>query len=251
MTPHQSPFPAPGGEPRSFLDFRVDKLDSDEQVSRAFFGAVSVNDNYLDPLAQHHSADDAQSFYVLHDGTATWGHPGEPQFIALHLQRDVQNRTFRFEQKVLPLPSMAQSWLIYRGCPREAIALDPGRGTKPADEVTQALQERLMSDGDHYALGWSYTEDDPNDHVTLAVLRDLDEHTPSPFRVLVEEVDFDTWTHTLREGGFDTVNEALAWSRDRLGGTAGPLPPVRPKPAHSRSAAVPKTAVSRPPGHSR
>ncbi|MET9567456.1 hypothetical protein [Streptomyces tauricus] len=250
MTSHPTPFPA-SGEARSYLDFRVTQLDSDEQVSRAFFGAVSVNDDYLDPLAQHHSADDAQSFYVLHDRTATYGHPGEPHYIALHLQRDVQKRTFRFEHTTLPLPSMAQSWLIHRGCPRETIALDPDRGTKPADEATRALQERLIGDGDHYALGWSYTADDPKDHVTLAVLRDLDEHAPSPFRVLVEEVDFDTWTHTLREGGFGTVGEAMAWSRDRLGGTAGPLPAVLPKTAHSRSASVPKPAASRPPGHSR
>ncbi|MBQ0855462.1 hypothetical protein J8N05_45675 [Streptomyces sp. BH-SS-21] len=245
MTPDQTPFPA-GGEPRPYLDFRVTQLDGDEQISRAFYDAVSVNDDMLDPLAQHHSADDAHSFFVLYDHTATWDHPGEPQFIALHLQRDVQNRTFRFERTVLPLPSMAQSWLIHRGCPSEAIALDPDRGTKPADEATRALQERLMSVGDHYALGWSYTSDDPDDHVTLAVLRARDEHAPSPFRVLVEEVDFDTGTHTLREGGFGTVGEAMDWSRDRLEGAARPLPPVRPRSAHSRPTTAPKSAASRP-----
>jgi hypothetical protein len=84
-----------------------------------------------------------------------------------------------------------------------------------------------MGDGDTYALGWSYTRDDPEDHVTLVVLRARDERAPSPFRVLVQEVDFQSWTHTLREGGFDTVDDAMEWAKDRLSGVARPLPPVR------------------------
>ncbi|MFD5583294.1 hypothetical protein [Streptomyces sp. FBKL.4005] len=146
---------------------------------------------------------------------------------------------------------MAQSWLIHRGCPPEFLALDPERGTTPADEATRALEQRLMRGGDHYALGWSYTQDDSDDCVTLAVLRSLDERAPSPFRVVVEEVDIEAGTHTLREGGFASVEEALQWCDDRLGGVSKALPPVRPTPSLSRPASAPKSATSRPSGRSR
>ncbi|MEV7413466.1 hypothetical protein AB0O04_37310, partial [Streptomyces althioticus] len=82
-----------------------------------------------------------------------------------------------------------------------------------------------------------------------AVLRALDERAPSPFRVVVEDVDIEAGTHTLREGGFDSVEEALQWCDDRLGGVSKALPPVRPVP--SRPAPAPKPASSRPSGRSR
>ncbi|MEU9445823.1 hypothetical protein AB0D42_34110 [Streptomyces sp. NPDC048304] len=229
----------------------MDDLNADEQISAAFFRLVGVNEDMLVSLAEHHSTDDARSFYVLYDGSATWDHPGVPQYVGLHLQRDQERRTFRFERATLPLPSMAQSWLIHRGCPPEALTLDPERGTAPADQATRALEQRLMRDGDHYALGWSHTQDDPDDWVTLAVLRALDERAPSPFRVVVEEVDIEAGTHTLREGGFDSVEEALQWCDDRLGGESKALPPVRPTPSLSRPAPAPKPATSRPSGRSR
>ncbi|MFF3501158.1 hypothetical protein [Streptomyces sp. NPDC003247] len=216
----------------------------------AFHRAIGVKDDMLDVLAQHHTTDDTRSYYVLYDRTATWDHPGRPQIVALHLRRDHQSRTLRFEQETLPLPSMAQSWLIHRGCPPEAIALDPELGTVPADSATRALERRLVDGGDHYALGWSYTRDDPDDHVTLAALRALDERAPSPFRVLVEEVDRQAWTHTLREAAFDTVHEAMTWCYDRLSGTTVPLPPIRPKLPSPLSAVVPQATASRPPGRS-
>ncbi|MCZ0990357.1 hypothetical protein [Streptomyces diastatochromogenes] len=249
MPTHEPTRPA-DRDPGPLLDFRVDD-NVDEQTSEAFYRLIGVNEDMLDPLAEHHSADNTRSFYVLFDRTATWDHPGVPQYVALYLQRDHQRRTFRFEQAPLPLPSMAQSWLIHRGCPPESIALDPERGTVPADEATRALEQRLMRDGDHYALGWSYTRDDPDDWVTLATLRALDERAPSPFRVVVEEVDIQAGTHTLREGGFETVQEALKWCEGRLSGTGKALPPVKPAPSHSRPASAPKPAPDCSPGRSR
>lgn len=171
--------------------------------------------------------------------------------LAVHLQRDYEKKTFSFAQTPLPLPAMAQSWLIHRGCPPEAIALDAELGPPPADDATRALERRLAGDGDHYAMGYCYTSDDPDDMVTVVALRALDEGAPSPFRVVVEEVDTDTWTHTLREGGFDTVDEALQWCDDRLTGEVGPLPPVRPAAAGVRPAGVAKAPAARPPGRSR
>ncbi|MEV6807749.1 hypothetical protein [Streptomyces sp. NPDC051132] len=228
----------------------MDDLDDDEQISAAFFRLVGVNEDMLVSLAEHHSTDGARSFYVLYDGSAAWEHPGVPQYVALYLQRDPDRGTFSFERATLPLPSMAQSWLIHRGCPPESLTLDPEQGTTPADEATRALEQRLMRDGDHYAVGWSYTRNNPDD-VTLAVLRALDECASSPIRVVVEEVDLQAGTHTLREGGFETVEEALQWCDERLSGTRKPLPPIRPTPSLSGPVPVPKPTASRPLGRSR
>jgi len=249
--PNHEPPPPADRKPYPDLDFRVDGLDGDEQTSQAFFQLIGVNEDMLDPLAEYHSTDDARSFYLLYDRAATYDHPGVPQYVALYLQRDHQKRTFRFEQAPLPLPSMAQSWLIHRGCPPESIALDPDRGTTPADEATRTLERRLVGDGDHYAIGWSYTRDDPEDWVTLAALRALNEHASSPFRVVIEEVDSKAWTHTLREGGFETAEEALTWCHDRLDGAERPLPPVRSAPLHSCPVPVVEPAATRPLGRSR
>ncbi|MCZ4102372.1 hypothetical protein [Streptomyces sp. H39-C1] len=237
--------------PTPELELRLDDFEAaDEQAEEAFLHAIELNQDVLVPLAEYHSPS-GESFYVLHDGSATWGIPGAPQIVALHLQRDLSEQTFRFEHAALPLPSMAQSWLIHRGCPPDAIDLTPGLGPQPADEATRALERRLMGDGDHYAYGYSYTRDDPDDMVTVVALRAMDERAPSPFRVVVEEVDTKAWTRTLREGGFATVDEALEWCDDRISGTAGPLPPVRPATAISPSPALPKAPAPPPAGRSR
>ncbi|MGC0405302.1 hypothetical protein RKD27_007946 [Streptomyces sp. SAI-126] len=233
------------------VDFGVDELDADEQISRDFYRQVQVNEDMLVPLAEHHTAGREHSYYVLFDRTATLGHPGVPRYIAVHLHRHHERQTFDFEKATLPLPSMAQSWLIHRGCPADAITLDPEQGPPAADEATRALEQRLAGDGDHYALGYSYTCDDPDDMVTVVALRALDERATSPFRVVVEEVDTVAWTHTLREGGFATVEEALTWCDERLTGTAGPLPTVRPATSATRPALPPTASIPRPPGKSR
>ncbi|WP_433453736.1 hypothetical protein ACQPXS_36325 [Streptomyces sp. CA-142005] len=240
---------APDRKSIPHVDFDLDDLDADEEKCLDFYRKVAVHEDMLVPLAEHH--DGPRSYYVLFDRTATWGHPGMPQVLAVHLQRDQAERTFSFEHAHLPLPAMAQSWLIHRGCRPDALALDPELGPPPADEATRALERRLADDGDHYAMGYSYTSDDPDDMVIVVALRALEERAPSPFRVVVEEVDTETWTHTLREGGFDTLGEALQWCDNRLAGQAGPLPPVRPAAAASRPAGLPKAPAPRPPGRSR
>ncbi|MFB6750637.1 hypothetical protein ACFCX6_06840 [Streptomyces sp. NPDC056353] len=241
--------PAPVRKSIPQVDFDLDDLDADEEKYLDFYRKVAVHEDMLVPLAEHHVG--PHSYYVLFDRTATCGHPGMPQVLAVHLRRDRERQTFSFEHAPLPLPAMAQSWLIHRGCPLDALAVDPELGPPPADEATRALERRLAGDGDHYAMGYSDTSDDPDDMVTVVALRALDERAPSPFRVVIEEVDTETWTHTLREGSFDTLGEALQWCDDRLTGQAGPLPPVRPAAAVSRPAGLPKAPVPRPPGRSR
>ncbi|MGW2822133.1 hypothetical protein ACWC24_14140 [Streptomyces sp. NPDC001443] len=225
---------------------------ADELTEEKFWHAIEIEQYMLTTLAEHHSADGARSFYVLHNGAVTWGVPGEPQIVALHLERDLKRKTFRFEHAALPLPAMAQSWLIHRGCPRDAIGLRPGMGTRPADDATHALEQRLMDDGDHFALVHSHTQDDPDDMTTLVVLHVLDVCDPAPFRVLHEEVDTDALTHTLREGGFATAEEAFQWCDNRLNGEAAPLPPVRLEALLARRPGpVPAPPMKRPPRRNR
>lgn len=242
--------PVPDGRPPE-LDLRLDGYDADEQIAHAFWFHIEMQADVFVPLAEHHTADGEHSFYVLFDRSATFDHPGTPPYVALHLKRDHDQRSFGFEHAELPLPAMAQSWLVHRGCPSDAIGLDPELGHQPADETTRTLERRLAGDGDHFAMGYSYTRDDPNDWVTVVALRALDGRPTSPYRVVVEEVDPDAWTHTLREGGFATVQAALQWCHDRLMGSAGPLPPVRTATSYTRPASPPKAPVAHPPGRSR
>lgn len=129
--------PEPVRKPIPEVDFDLDDLDADEEKYLDFFRKVGVHEDMLVPLAEHHNG--PHSYYVLFDRTATWGHPGLPQILAVHLQRDAEKHTFSFEHAPLPLPAMAQSWLIHRGCPHDAIGLDPTLGLPPADEATRAL----------------------------------------------------------------------------------------------------------------
>ncbi|CAM5242955.1 hypothetical protein SHIRM173S_13012 [Streptomyces hirsutus] len=193
--PTQPPQPQPRSPKGSMYppepDLRLDGFEAaDEQTQEAFWRAIQIEQTELTPLAEHHAPDGA-SYHVFHNGAVTWGTPGESQLVALHLQRDSATKTFRFAHATLPLPAMAQSWLIHRGCPPKEISLAPGTGTTPADEMTRALEQRLMSDGDHFALLHSYTDDDPENSATVVVLRSLDERSPSRFGCSTR-----TWTPT-------------------------------------------------------
>ncbi|MFD8063978.1 hypothetical protein ACFXA0_32655 [Streptomyces cyaneofuscatus] len=233
------------------FDFHVDDLDADAEKNRDFFRHVSVGQDMFVPVTEHHSTDGVHSYYVLFDRSATYGHPGEPQYLAVHLRRDQQRSTFDFEYAPLPLVPMAQSWLVHRGCPSEASFPTHEFGPRPADETTRVLERRLVSDGDHFAMGYSYTRDDPDDMVTLVVLRALGKRAPSPFRVLVEEVAADGDTYTLREGGFNRLEDAWQWCNERHSGTAAPLPPVRSAATAGCPTDTTTTPTPRPPGRRR
>ncbi|MFG2564671.1 hypothetical protein ACGFR6_04435 [Streptomyces sp. NPDC048567] len=240
------PAPTPPRRAVSPLDHRLEAATGHDIDSLRAYRELELGDELV-PLAQHHA--DAEIFYVLFDRTATLGPPGAPQFLAVHLKRD--KGSYTVDLAALPLAVMAQSWLIHRGCPRDAIGLSPELCALPADETTRWLERRLVDEGDHFAIVSSYTRDDWDDAVTVVALRAMDERAPSPFRVVVEEYDTDAWTYTLREGGFDTADEALQWCDGRIDGGAGPLPPVRPAAAAGRPAGVAKAAFPRPPGRTR
>ncbi|MCX4776856.1 hypothetical protein [Streptomyces sp. NBC_01264] len=218
---------------------RLDGFEpADDSVDRDFYDAIDSNLHTLCRLAEHHTPDGRHSYHVIFDESVTWGIPGLPQLLALHIDRDLTAKTFTFEFASLPLAVMVQSWLISRGCPREEIRLPKGMGTTPADKRTVALQERLMGDGDHFALLHSDTDDSAQAPVVVVVLRALDEKDPHPYRLLHEVADMESFTHTLREGVFPTFDAAMDW-------IDGPNVPLRPAPLTSRTA--PRQAPVQPP----
>ncbi|MDL2075765.1 hypothetical protein QNN03_04865 [Streptomyces sp. GXMU-J15] len=97
------------------------------------------------------------------------------------------------------------------------------------------MEKRLRSDGDHFALLTSYTNDDDPVQTTV-MLRARDEKAELPFRVLLEEVDTTAWTHTLREGGFPTFEAATLWWEAHWNGDKPQLPTASPA---TRATAVP------------
>ncbi|WP_327731486.1 hypothetical protein OG250_43390 [Streptomyces sp. NBC_00487] len=239
--------------PDTTPDFRLEGYEAaNDRVADRFRLKITFVEHCSTVLAEHHTNDGQHSYYVMHDGSATWGMPGDPQIVALHLKRDTTARTFRFDRAELPLPAMAQSWLIARGCPEEEILLTEELGTTPADAATRALEERLRRDGDHFSLLHSYTHD-MGPVETTVLLRALDERAPMPFRVLLEQTDTETFTHTLREGGFATFEAATTWWEAHWSGEpaslSAPAPPARQNTQLvAQARPVPPTPPRRP-GH--
>ncbi|WP_435217938.1 hypothetical protein [Streptomyces sp. bgisy034] len=231
-------------------DFRLDGYEAvNDHVADQFWGHIGIEQDSMTVLAEHHSEDAEHSFYVMHNRAVTWGIPGEPQLVALHLKRDPAACTYQFDHAELPLPSMAQSWLIARGCPEEKILLPDGMGTTAANDATRVLEQRLRSDGDHFALLTSYTRDDDPIQTTV-MLRAVDEKAALPFRVLLEEVDTTAWTHTLREGGFQTFEAATQWWDAHWNGDEPSLPTASPatRPVTAVPALPARPAPPRGPG---
>ncbi|MER5786410.1 hypothetical protein ABT104_32560 [Streptomyces mobaraensis] len=230
--------------------FRLDGYQAESPDVEELWQYIVLDEDELTVLADHHTDDAEQSFYVLHNGAVI---SGDPQIVALHLQRDTVARTFRFEEAALPLPAMAHSWLIARGCPKQALGFPDGMGTHPTDEATRALQERLTTDGDHFALLHNYTDGTADRPEIVVILRALDERESRPFRILLKQVDLHAGTHTLREGGFATFKAATDWFRNHLAGSAAPLPIAPPPARHSPDPTAPaRPAPAAPPrGRSR
>ncbi|MFB7025877.1 MULTISPECIES: hypothetical protein [unclassified Streptomyces] len=197
-------------------------------------------------LGEHRTWTDA--YFVLYDEGATWGIPGAPQLRAVHVARDLKARTFTIDSTELPLIAMAESWLIARGCP--AAVVGPDR-YQPADAITQALETRIRRDGDHFALLASYCDDERDAPETAVMLRSLAPEAAPEFRILRECVDMSAGTHTLREGGFATYDQAIQWWEAWRDGDAPPLQPPAPTVLRTAPTAAPVTPAvtpARPPG---
>ena len=83
-------------------NLRLDGLTPADESSAEAEGDIALWDDLFGTLAEHHTLDGKHSFFVIHDGSATWGIPGAPQFIALHISRDLTARTVRIEQANQP-----------------------------------------------------------------------------------------------------------------------------------------------------
>nr|WP_203673458.1 MULTISPECIES: glycosyl hydrolase [unclassified Streptomyces] len=195
----------------------------------------------LTVLAEHHTAPTgSQSYLVAHDRSVTWGVPGDPQLVAIKIERDPGNRTYTFESASHATVSFAQNWLIERGCPPESIA----QGTDfiaAADDLTVRVEEQIRASGDRYEVldsrSWDY---DPCESWTMV-------HDSSaaqaPVRVFLDEGDLKANTYTVREGAFADREPAQEWLDNR----DGPLPEP---PEYRRDATALRTraALSRSTG---
>ncbi|APE24475.1 MULTISPECIES: hypothetical protein [Streptomyces] len=203
-------------------------------VEREFCDRIAPCETDLNTLAQHHTPDGRQSFFVFHDTSAMYGLPGEPQLLALHLTRDTEARTFTFASARLPLYALAQSWLIQRHCPASAIKRPEDIGTNPADTMTTGLEQRFRDHGNQFSIVMSYTAEGYPTQETVVLLEAADRTGPQPYRILLETTDLRAYTHQLREGAFDTADAALTWLDDRSTplprprATTAPQPPAKP-----------------------
>ncbi|MFG3348686.1 hypothetical protein ACGF1Z_26960 [Streptomyces sp. NPDC048018] len=204
--------------------FRLEGYQPASPLAAAQFDdRIALHDTELNVLAQHHTPDGRQSFFILHDASAVYGPPGDVQLVALHITRDAQARTFTFDSARLPLCALAQSWLIQRHCPAPALSRPDDVGTDPADETTVALEQRFRDHGNHFSIVMSYSGEGYPTQETVVLLEAAGRALPQPYRLLLETTDLRTCTHQLREGAFATADAALAWLEDR----STPMPKPR------------------------
>ncbi|MFJ4912887.1 glycosyl hydrolase [Streptomyces sp. NPDC088726] len=202
------------------LDLRLDDLGpanaASENAERNFWaGDLTV-------LAEHHTTPHgSHSYVVAHDGSVTWGIPGEPQVAAIKVARNLSLNTFTFEMAYHASVAFAQNWLIERGCPPERIAQTGGDYMQPADDLTLQVEQQIRDSSTRYQVLDSQTSDyDPCEAWTLT--RDSSA-AQAPIRVFLEEGDFAAHTYTLREGAFADEATAQTWLHER--GSALPQPP--------------------------
>lgn len=216
------------------LDFHLDDLgpanaESEYAEQQFWAGDLTV-------LAEHHTTPHgSHSYVVAHDGSVTWGVPGEPQIAAIKVARDLSLNTFTFELAYHANVAFAQNWLIERGCPSERIAQTGGDFMKPADELTVRIEQQIRESGTRYKVLDSQTSDsDPCE--TWMLTRDAGA-THAPIRVFLEEGDFAAHTYTMREGAFPDEDAAQNWLDDRSSPLPQP-PEQRGEPAARRARAA-------------
>ncbi|MEU2868685.1 hypothetical protein ABZ769_05690 [Streptomyces olivoreticuli] len=221
-------------------DFRLDGYTLASGSDEDHFLSLVTDHTVLTPLITHHSPDGARSYLVLHDGTATWDVPGTAQLIAMTITRGLDGKTFGFQTERHPVLPLAQQWLISQGADADAVRV-PAQwsGPKPADALTTALEEQLMTSGGRYEVIDHYT-DDCGEHETTVLVHDNDlASAEQPYRLFLEQWAPDSDTYTLREGAFRTEDAAWQWleERDR------PLP--EPRTTTPGTLAVPRAQAAR------
>ncbi|WP_127360916.1 glycosyl hydrolase [Actinacidiphila soli] len=199
------------------LDFHLDDFepadaDSEYAEQRMWAGELTI-------VAEHHTTPNgSRSYVVAHDGSVSWGVPGEPQVVAIKVARDLGLNTFTFETAYHASVSFAQNWLIERGCPPDPIAQVRADFMKPADDLTLRIEQQIRASGKQYEVLDTQSSDyDPCETWTLT---GDSLAAQAPIRVFLEEGDFDAHTYTMRQGAFADEDAARHWLDNR----SDPLP---------------------------
>lgn len=214
-------------------DYRIDGFEAaNERIEENFFSVTASDDAFV-PLAVHHGADRRNSYLLFFDSSAIWGVPGAAAYVAVHITRDVEQRTFTFEHAEQPVVPLAQNWLIGRGCPEGALQLS--FGPRPADALTSRLEDLLRANPngrykvlDHFTNNPSSPDFGVEVHTLV-----YDSHPDAahaPYRLFLEETTKDFASYTVREGAFTSQEAAQEWAMNRT----TPLP-LAPDPASSNS----------------
>ncbi|MEU0112818.1 glycosyl hydrolase [Streptomyces bobili] len=199
------------------LDFHLDDFEPADAVSELAESSLWAGD--LTVLAEHRTTSNgSRSYLVAHDGSVTWGVPGEPQLVAIKITRDPHERTFTFEAASHAGLAFAQNWLVERGCPPEQIAQVGADLIQPADDLTVRVEQQIRASGDRYKVLATQTSDYAPCE-TWTMVRDSCA-AQVPIRVFLEEVATDSLTYTVREGAFADEDAAQDWLDNR----DGPLP---------------------------
>ncbi|MGW1374702.1 hypothetical protein ACWD6P_10590 [Streptomyces sp. NPDC002446] len=222
-------------------DYRIDGFDpAAERIEEDFF-SVTLSDDMFVTLADHHSADGRDTYLLLFDRAATWDIPGTAEYVSLHITRDVERRTFDFEYARHPVVPLAQNWLVRQGCSQEAVEPSKAHGPRPADALTEQLEDLLRANpGDRYKVIDHYTDTSYFSDVGVEVRTLLyDSHPDSadaPYRLFLEETAKDLRSYTVREGAFATAEAADTWAMER--DTPFPLAPAPQSAADRRAQAA-------------
>lgn len=211
-------------------DYRIDGFEpASDHVEDDFFSAAMFDDTYL-PLAAHHTADGRESYLLFYDRSAIWDVPGMAEYVGMHIERELEQRTFAFDVTRQPTVPLAQNWLITKGCPAKEIEPDADLGPRPADALTARLEERLRYNPEgRYTLLDDHTHNpcSPGEGVEVSLLM-YDAHPDAaekPYRLFLEETAPSFETYIVREGAFPTAEDADEWLRNR----DAPLP-LAPQP---------------------
>ncbi|PCG85052.1 hypothetical protein CIB93_16185 [Streptomyces sp. WZ.A104] len=206
-------------------DYRIDGFEAATEAIEEDFYSVTISDDMFVPLAEHHSDDGRDSYLLFYDQAATWDIPGTAEYVAFHLTRDTEQRTFTFAYERAPIVPLAQNWLVRRGCPPAGTVPTRNHGPGPADALTSHLEDLLRTNPDgRYEVIDHHTENlgsfDFGSEVRTLVYDSHPDSAHAPYRLFLEETAKDFHSYTLREGAFTGAEAADAWVKDR----SAPLP---------------------------
>ncbi|MEV3871597.1 hypothetical protein [Streptomyces sp. NPDC049906] len=192
------------------LDYWVAGYRPADELVGDDFDFVAMAGEDFTFLAGHHTERD--SFFLFHNRAAVWDGPETPPFVALHITRDPDARTFRFGASGHPLVPLAQGWLIGRGCPPEDTVVSNADGPRPADTLTTSLETWLRTNpGGRYEV----LEHHNRTWESWTLIRDSHpDAAKAPYRLFLDKVSRPSHTYTLREGAFPTPEEAADWLAD-------------------------------------